>query len=158
MNDILLLTIFAFLAALFGVAKDRHFGRIDATFVSISLVGLLGWIASLKGVGMEFSLTITPAEDMVIFNLILSGAMVLLPLIMTVNSLRRGNVSAVVAAGVLSVVGYVLLPNFIQSVLIFFPEPAKRFLTLSLFVAMLFFVGISSSKTVSRSEEEEVEE
>ena len=107
---------------------------------------------------MEFSLTITPAEDMVIFNLILSGAMVLLPLIMTVNSLRRGNVSAVVAAGVLSVVGYVLLPNFIQSVLIFFPEPAKRFLTLSLFVAMLFFVGISSSKTVSRSEEEEVEE
>ena len=152
MNNLLLSAIISFLAMFFGVAKDGKFGKVDATFLAVAVIGLLGWFLTIRGIGLEFVLKITPLDTMVLFNLILSGAMVIIPVIFAINSIRTSKASVLIMITVLSLVGYIFLPNFVASALVFIPESARNYTSLALFAVILFFVEFIASKNSSGGE------
>ncbi|MFZ2276038.1 MAG: hypothetical protein WAV68_03655 [Candidatus Nanogingivalis sp.] len=152
MNNLLLSAIISFLAMFFGVAKDGKFGKVDATFLVVAVIGLLGWLFTIRGIGLEFVLKITPLDTMVLFNLILSGAMVIIPVIFAINSIRTSKASVLIMITVLSLVGYIFLPNFVASALVFIPESARNYTSPALFAIILFFVEFIASKNSSGGE------
>lgn len=152
MNNLLLSVIISFLAMFFGVAKDGKFGKIDAAFLAVAVIGLLGWFLTVRGIGLEFVLKITPLDTMVLFNLIISGAMVIVPVIFAINSIRTSKASVLTMITVLSLVGYIFLPNFVASALVFIPEPARNYASPALFAAILFFVEFIASRNSSGGE------
>lgn len=152
MNNLLLSVIISFLAMFFGVAKDGKFGKVDATFLAVAVIGLLGWFLTVRGIGLEFVLKITPLDTMVLFNLILSGAMVIIPVIFAINSIRTSKASVLIMITVLSLVGYIFLPNFVDSALVFIPESARNYTSPALFAVILFFVEFIASKNSSGGE------
>lgn len=152
MNNLLLSAIISFLAMFFGVAKDGKFGKVDATFLAVAVIGLLGWFLTIRGIGLEFVLKITPLGTMVLFNLILSGVMVIIPVIFAINSIRTSKASVLIMITVLSLVGYIFLPNFVASALVFIPEPARNYTSPALFAIILFFVEFIASKNSSGGE------
>ena len=152
MNNLLLSAIISFLAMFFGVAKDGKFGKVDATFLVVAVIGLLGWFLTVRGIGLEFVLKITPLDTMVLFNLILSGAMVIIPVIFAINSIRTSKASVLIMITMLSLVGYIFLPNFVASALVFIPESARNYTSPALFAIILFFVEFIASKNSSGGE------
>ena len=152
MNNLLLSAIISFLAMFFGVAKDGKFGKVDATFLVVAVIGLLGWFLTARDIGLEFVLKITPLDTMVLFNLILSGAMVIIPVIFAINSIRTSKASVLIMITMLSLVGYIFLPNFVASALVFIPESARNYTSPALFAIILFFVEFIASKNSSGGE------
>ena len=68
MKTLIFTIIVSLLAFLFGAAKDRKVGKVDAAFLLIALFGVAGYFFSLRGAGIEFRLAITPLDVMVLLN------------------------------------------------------------------------------------------
>ncbi len=157
MKNLLFVIIVSLLAFLFGAAKDRKVGKVDAAFLMIALFGAAGYFFSLRGAGIEFRLAITPLDAMMLFNAIIGVGLVVVLAVFAAGALRptskRSGVFA--AATALSLVGYIILPNVVKDVLFFLPKGWGEFVAPILFAVILLIVELSASKQGKAIEEKE---
>ncbi len=157
MKNLLFIAVVSLLAFLFGAAKDRKVGKVDAAFLMIALFGVAGYFFSLRGAGIEFRLAITPLDAMMLLNAIIGVGLVFVLAVFAAGALqpvaKRSGVFA--AATALSLVGYIILPNLVKDVLFFLPKGWGEFVSPILFAVILLIVELSASKQVDTVEEKE---
>ncbi len=157
MKTLIFTIIVSLLAFLFGAAKDRKVGKVDAAFLLIALFGAAGYFFSLRGAGIEFRLAITPLDVMVLLNTAIGVGLVVVLAVFAAGALRptsrRRGVFA--AATALSLVGYIILPNLVKDVLFFLPKGWGEFVAPILFAVILLIVELSASKQAETIEEKE---
>lgn len=157
MKTLIFTIIVSLLAFLFGAAKDRKVGKVDAAFLLIALFGAAGYFFSLRGAGIEFRLAITPLDVMVLLNTAIGVGLVVVLAVFAAGALRPvAKRSGVFAAAIaLSLVGYIILPNLVKDVLFFLPKGWGEFVAPILFAVILLIVELSASKQAETIEEKE---
>jgi hypothetical protein len=157
MKTLIFTIIVSLLAFLFGAAKDRKVGKVDAAFLLIALFGAAGYFFSLRGAGIEFRLAITPLDVMVLLNTAIGVGLVVVLAVFAAGALRPvAKRSGVFAAAIaLSLIGYIILPNLVKDVLFFLPKGWGEFIAPILFAVILLIVELSASKQAETTEEKE---